>query len=122
MSTELTFESRIIHDDLLNDDILALVLDGDLNSTTTPEFDAEVSKHLDQGRSRIIIDCRRLGYLSSLGIGSLITLQTRLKRKGGSVNLAALQGPVAAVIRAVRLDKVLGIYGDLETARKSFYE
>ena len=89
---------------------------------STPEFDRLVREHLQAGYSKIIIDCRYLGFVSSLGIGSLVALQTRLHRLGGAVKLAAIQGPVMKVLRAVRLDKMLDIYGDLEFARMSFHE
>jgi anti-anti-sigma factor len=111
------FESRI-----LDDDILAVVLRGKLDSITTQEFESEIRKHLEQGRSKIIIDCRHLDSISSQGIGSLVALQTRLRRKGGIVKLAAIDGIVADVIRLVGLDRVLDIYGDLEFARESFYQ
>lgn len=117
MSAEAFFQSRMV-----DDDILVVMLRGNLDATTTEEFDREVQKHLDQGRYRIIIDCRYLGLVSSLGIGSLMTLQTRLRRKGGVVKLAAIQGVAAEVIKLVRLDRMLDIYGDLEFARESFYE
>ncbi len=117
MGEEQFFESRVI-----DEDILAIVLRGDLDATTTDEFNSEVQKHLDQGMNKIIIDCRYLGLISSLGIGALITLQTRLRKRGGDVKLSSLKGMVADVIKLVRLDKMLGIYGDLEFARKSFYE
>jgi anti-anti-sigma factor len=116
MSATLLFESKMV-----DGDILALILRGDLDSTTTDEFNQVVQKHLDGGCSKIIIDCRHLGYISSLGLGSLVALKTRLNRKGGTVKLAAVQGPVAELLSVVRLDKVLDIYGDLEFARKSFY-
>jgi len=109
------FEAR-----LLDGDILAVVLRGNLDSASTPEFDQLIRQHLDAGRTRIIIDCRYLGFISSLGIGSLVALQTRLRRQGGAVKLAAIQGPVIDVLKAVRLDKVFDHYGDLEFARKSF--
>jgi len=117
MNGNLYFESQII-----DGDILALILKGDLDSTTTEEFNREVARHLDAGYSKIIIDCRKLGYMSSLGIGSLIALKTRLNRKGGTVKLAAVQGPVVEVLTAVRIDRVLDMYADLEFARKSFEE
>jgi anti-sigma B factor antagonist len=117
MDKTCTFESRVI-----DGDILAIILRGDLDSASTPEFNQRVQEHLDQGHTRIIIDCRHLGFLSSLGIGALVTLQTRLRRKGGMVKLAALQGTAAEVIRTVRLDKILDIYGDLEFARESFHK
>ena len=117
MDEEQFFEATVI-----DEDILAVVIRGDLDATTTDEFNREVQKHLDQGMNKIIIDCRYLGMLSSLGIGALITLQTRLRKKGGVVKLSSLQGMAAEVIKLVRLDKLLGIYGDLEFARKSFHE
>jgi anti-anti-sigma regulatory factor len=52
----------------------------------------------------------------------LVALQKRLGKQGGIVKLAAIQGIAAEVIRLVGLDKMMDIYGDLEFARKSFYE
>jgi anti-anti-sigma regulatory factor len=75
------------------------------------------------GDLRILLSAQRyLGFISSLGIGSLVALQTRLDRLGGSVKSAAIQGPVMKVLRVVRLDKMLDIYGNLEFARMSFRE
>src|SRR5690349_4670334 len=102
---------------VIDGDILTIVLRGNLDSASAPEFDRRIQEHLDAGHSRIIIDCRYMGFISSLGIGSLVALQTRLRRKGGAVKLAAIQGAVMQVLRLVRLDKVLDIYGDLEFAR-----
>ena len=62
--------------------ILVLRLHGSLDATSTEEFNDEVQKHLDAGKSRMIIDCARLGFISSLGIGALIVLQSRLKKRG----------------------------------------
>jgi anti-anti-sigma factor len=106
---------------LIDGDILTIVLRGDLDSTSAPEFDRQIQGHLDAGRSKMIIDCRNLGYISSLGIASLVALQTKLRRRGGEVKLAAIFGPAMDVMRLVRLDKMLDIYGDIEFARKSFY-
>jgi len=116
MVSDIPFQSEI-----LDGDILAIVLRGDLDSTSTPEFERQLQTHLDAGHSKIIIDCRYMGFISSVGIGSLVALKARLARKGGTVKLAAIQGPVMQVLRLVRLDKLLDIYGDLEFARQSFY-
>ena len=117
MSAKISFESEII-----DGDILTIVLRGDLDSVTTSDFEQEIQGHLDKGHKKIIIDCRYLGYISSIGIGSLVALKARLAKRGGTVKLAAIQGPVMQVLRIVRLDKVLDIYGDLEFARQSFHD
>jgi anti-anti-sigma factor len=116
MTNELSIKTQ-----LLDGDILAVILDGSLNTITTEQFNRAIQEHLDQGRTKIIIDCRNVDYVSSFGIGSLVALQARLRKKGGEVKLAALFGPAAAALRLVRLDAVLNMYGDLEFARESFY-
>ena len=116
MTTAPFFDARIIANA-----ILAILIRGSLDSTTTEEFDREIQKHLDEGRSKIIIDCRYLDGLSSVAIGRLVVLQTRLRRKGGAVKLATIHGPVAEVIKVIALGNILDIYDDLKFARKSFY-
>ena len=116
MKTALSIETQ-----LLDGDILAVVLDGSLNTTTTDQFNQAIQNHLDQGRSKIIIDCRKVDYVSSLGIGSLVALQSRMRKKGGEVKLAGLYRLAADTIRLVGLDKLLNIYPDMEFARESFH-
>ncbi len=96
MTTEPFFDARII-----DDDILAVLLRGSLDSATTDDFDREIQKHLEQGRTKIIIDCRYLDNLTSVGIGRLVVLQTRLRRKGGAVKLATILRPAAEAIKMV---------------------
>lgn len=117
MSEQRLFESKII-----DGDILAITLNGNLDAATAPIFQDEMQQHIESGYSKVIIDCHRLGYVSSIGIGALITVQNRLRRMGGTVKLAAILGPVMQILRLVRLDRVFDIYGDLEFARNSFYE
>jgi anti-anti-sigma factor len=115
MKTELSIETVLLGD------ILGIVLDGSLNTTTSEQFTQAIQNHLDQGRTKIIIDCRRVEYISSLGLGSLVALQAKLRKKGGEVKLAGLYGLAADTIRLVGLDKLLGIYEDAEFAREAFY-
>jgi anti-anti-sigma factor len=105
---------------IVDDNILVVVLRGNLDSTTTEDFNNEIHQHLEQGHSKIIIDCRSVGFVSSVGVGSLVALQTRLRKRGGVVKLAAVQGLTAEIIKMIGLDRLLEIYGDLEFARRSF--
>jgi anti-sigma B factor antagonist len=116
MNDALSIETQV-----LNEDILLVVLDGSLGTTTSDQFNQAIQSHLDQGRSKIILDCRRVEYISSIGLGSLVALQARLRKKGGELKLAGLYGTAADVIRLVRLDRLLNIYDDAEFARQSFY-
>jgi anti-sigma B factor antagonist len=117
MKSALSIETQ-----LLDGDILGIVLDGNLDTTTSEQFNQTIQSHLDQGRTKIIIDCRWVDYITSFGLGSLVALQSRLRKKGGEVKLAALSGLAADAIRIVGLGKLLNIYPDMEFARKSFHE
>ena len=101
-------------------DILVIQLHGRFDGETVPEFDRVVNEHFADGHHKIIIDCAHLGFINSMAIASLVMLQTRLRRKGGEVKLAALQGMAAEVIKLVRLDRLLDIYGDTAFAREAF--
>lgn len=117
MNTTLSIETQ-----LLDGEILAVLLVGSLDGTTTEQFSQAIQDHLGCGRTKIIIDCRGVRSISSFGIASLVALQARLRIKGGEVKLASLLGVAAQAIRIVGLDKLLNIYEDLEAARQSFHE
>lgn len=116
MKNNLSIETVI-----LNGDILGIILDGSITTTTSEQFNQAVQNHLDQGHTKIILDCRRVDYITSFGLGSLVALQSRLRKRGGEVKLAGLYGLAADTIRLVGLDKLLNIYPDMEFARESFH-
>jgi anti-sigma B factor antagonist len=117
MNNNAYFSSYVV-----DDDILVVKLHGNLDAATTQEFNAELDKHFQQGKSKVIIDCAHVEYVSSFGIGALVTLQARLRKRGGEVKLAAINAVVADVFKIVHLDRLLEMYGDIEFARASFYE
>jgi anti-anti-sigma factor len=77
MNDALTIETKLV-----DGDILAVLPHGNLDATTTAQFNQAIQDHLDQGQTKIIIDCRFVNYVSSLGMGSLVALQARLRKKG----------------------------------------
>lgn len=115
-------ETPFIEHYVVDDDILVLKLHGSLDASKTDEFHDEVQKHLGEDKHRIIIDGSNLGYISSLGIGALMALESRLRKLGGAVKLCSLQGNLVDLLSIVRLDRVLGIYGDIQFAREAFAE
>lgn len=67
METELPIETRSI-----DDDILTVILRGNLDASTIDAFNTEIQRHIDEGRTRIILDSRYQGLMSSLGVGSAL--------------------------------------------------
>ena len=115
-------DQRFITSYMLNDEILVIRLQGKLDGQTVDEFHKEIERQHNAGVKKMIIDCARLGYVSSYGIGALVRAQAKFRHQGGEIKLASVQSVVANVFQIVHLDKLLDFYGDIEFARESFYE
>jgi anti-sigma B factor antagonist len=100
--------------------IPVLALEGPLDGPGAIEFDEQVSA-LHTGAVQWVIDLSGVGYLSSLGIRSLVALEQRLRARDGGLVLAALTPLVQKVLHVSRLDDVLRIVptaaAAIETAR-----
>lgn len=103
-----------------NRDILVVQVTGRLDNDTSPFFFDCLEGEIEDGNNRVVLDCSELMFLSSLGIGTLIRIQSRLKQRGGTVKLAGVQGVVADVLHVVHLDRLLDIYPSVDAAAASF--
>src|SRR5215218_1392911 len=90
----------------LDRSVLILTADGGLNADSADDFVRQLEGLIDAGVKRMIIDCSRLTYISSYGIGVLVRLHTRLAKRGGNVKLAALQSIILKALNTVRLGKM----------------
>ena len=103
-----------------NGQILVIEVTGRLDNDSSPFFFDCLEGEIEDGNTRVILDCSDLTFLSSLGIGTLIRIQSRLKQRGGTVKLADVPGVVADVLHVVHLDRLLDIYPDVDAAVAAF--
>jgi anti-sigma B factor antagonist len=99
-----------------NQDIVAVVLSGTLDDITSDYLLSSVEGKILDGRKKLILDCRQLTYISSLGLGTLIRVNSRMKKIGGDVKLASVQGSVAQVMGVVGLNRVFQFYANVVDA------
>src|SRR5262245_17890024 len=90
------------------DGIPVLALEGRLDAEGATQFDEQVSA-LHTDAVQWVIDLSGVGYLSSLGIRSLVALEQRLRARDGGLVLASLTPLVQKVLHLSRLDDVLRI-------------
>ena len=100
--------------------VMILSADGGLNSANAAAFVSDVEQLIDGGLSQLIIDCDRLEYVSSYGLGVLLGLSKRMKTRGGEIKLAGLKGIVVQAMHIARLDTLFQIYTDVDQARLAF--
>jgi anti-anti-sigma factor len=99
-----------------------VTLDGRFDGAGAIAFDAQMLA-LDTDAVHWVIDVSGVCYLASLGIGSLVALEKRLKARNGGLVLAGTTPFVQQVLHVTRLDEVLRIAPNaataIETARTS---
>jgi len=78
-------------------DVLILIPEGRLDSGNAADAEADVLRHLDEGRSRIVLDLGGLDYISSAGLRLVLVAAKRLKQANGKLALCALRPHVREV-------------------------
>ena len=63
----------------------------------------------DRLTTTTVLDCQDLGYISSAGLGLLISTQLRLGKTGGALKLTKVAKFVRDVLRYSGLDKIFEI-------------
>ena len=67
-----------------NGSALTLQLEGRLDTTTSPQLEAELSASLD-GVQQLTLDLQQLAYLSSAGLRVILSAQKRMNKQGQMV-------------------------------------
>ncbi len=67
-----------------NGSALTLQLEGRLDTTTSPQLEAELSASLD-GVKQLTLDLQQLAYLSSAGLRVILGAQKRMNKQGQMV-------------------------------------
>ena len=90
---------------------------GELDLTTAPELFHALTRLVDQGRRRLILDLTRLEFCDSSGLSVLVRVRNMLERQGGDVVLAGPTAVVQRVLEVSGLVEVFATYPSVAAAR-----
>lgn len=79
-----------------------------------------VKKHLDRGQERILLNLEQVDWMSSTGIGDLVSCIKRTAEKGGNLKLLNPSERVHDLLVMTRLAEVFEIFEDEDEALGSF--
>lgn len=101
-------------------DITVLALTGYLDAHTVSDFDRSAEEAMDKGNSRIVLDLQGLNYISSAGIGALMSLSQRLKKRDGDLVLLQPTAKVYKILDLLGFTKIFHLSSSEEEARAAF--
>lgn len=71
-------------------------------------------------KKRVILNMAGVTLVDSTGVGIIVTCFGRLKRAGGELRLADVQGKVGDVLKMTQLDQIMPFYPSVEAACENF--
>ena len=95
---------------------LVLSIAGDLDTNSSPEAESYLDELMKNGPRNIIINFKKLKFISSTGLRVLLLCAKRTKEIGGSLQICEANGAVQSVFDISAFDRVLDIYATEEDA------
>jgi anti-sigma B factor antagonist len=77
----------------------------------------DFNERVEQGTRHFIIDLSEIKHINSTGLGALITLLTKARKKDGDVVLVNPSEYIRNLMMITKLNTIFHIYPDKETAR-----
>jgi anti-anti-sigma factor len=89
---------------------------GELDHHTADLLRAPLDEAIEQGRSRLVVDCSQLEFCDSTGLNVLLGARLKADAAGGGVHLAGMLPVVARVFEITGADAVFTLHDSLEDA------
>jgi anti-anti-sigma factor len=97
-----------------------LDLGGSLDGHTFHDFDGYLASVIDAQCSRIVLNCEKLEYISSAGIGVLAGAAKRCRDSKGDLRMCNVTEKVKKIVSLVGLHAMLKVYDNEKDAITSF--
>jgi anti-sigma B factor antagonist len=101
-------------------DVRVMAIEGYLDAHTAPVFESSIENEIRSGRIRVVVDCARLTYISSAGLGVFMSFLEEVREQGGDIKLAAITPKVYQVFDVLGFPKLFDITSTVEAAVERF--
>ena len=92
-----------------------VVLDGRLDIAGAQEIDLRMNV-IAGSKSAVLVDMKRVSFIGSMGLRTLIAPAQAIKGKGGKIVLFGPNEMVVKVLKASAIERLIPIHHDLQSA------
>jgi len=102
-------------------DVRTIEVEESISGSNDFEFRDFLNKHSDDGNCpRLILDFHKLRFINSSGLGAIANLSMKMRKHKGELVIVSPNKEVTQVFEVTKLDQVLNIVKDKETALRLF--
>ena len=91
-------------------DTKIVMLNGKLDTNTTPAAEGEINTLLDAGVNKLLINFEQLSYISSSGLRLLLATAKRLKASGGDIKVCSLNEMATEVFELSGFSSIIKVF------------
>jgi len=100
--------------------VLRLAIAGDLDASSAIDMDEAIKKAFDKERYRIVVDCKKLDYISSAGLGVFISYIDDFKKNQGAFVFCNMKEQVYSIFELLGLHNIFSIVSNENDANQEF--
>jgi anti-sigma B factor antagonist len=107
--------------DEVKNDIVIFHLEGKvMGGPDATMFHGKLHEYIDSGKKRVVIDLKKVEWMSSVGLGMLISAMTAVKNGGGELKLANITNSIQSLLTITRLATIFEAHDTVDEALNSF--
>jgi anti-sigma B factor antagonist len=104
------------------DNLTIIHLEGAVDAHTAPQFEQAVQSAIDEGKHHIIVDCQKLSYISSAGLGVFMCFIEEVRDEGGDIKICGLSEKVKQPFEILGFESLYDFCPDVSDAKNRFTE
>lgn len=104
----------------VEDGLSIVTLEGFVDAHTAPQFENAIQSEIEAGRHRIIVNCEKLSYISSAGLGVFMSFIEEVREIGGDIKICGLVPKVKHTFEILGFQDIFEMLDDETAARQRF--
>ncbi len=101
--------------------ITLLTVKGYIDTTTASEFEEKFHSVIVEKKTKLVIDLKDVGYISSAGWGIFISEIKGIRNQKGDLVLVGMSPEVTEVFKMLEFDSILKSFSNVESAVKKCF-
>lgn len=97
-------------------DTKIVMLQGKLDTNSTPNAEGEINSLLDNGVNKLLINFEQLSYISSAGLRLLLATAKRLQGSGGDLRVCSLNEMATEVFELSGFTAIINVFASEQEA------
>ena len=102
-----------------SDDIGVVVLEGEIDIYSAPEFKEVLVNSIEGGAHRVIVDLTKVTFIDSTALGVLVSGAKRVRPRNGNLDIVCSDENIIRIFEITGLDRIFGIYSSRGEAVKA---